>query len=905
MTALAVLVQISACSLFVRGPVSRIHLPPVASLVVQDSSGRPVDYTIVGDTIRLPHDGVFKVVFVPLELDTVYSLQNARSERVVERKKSGDAGEEWIQIHGKRRIGIVLGRSMEVCQAFDLSIMGTLSDSTSVEGRLVDDGVNQNSDVFTRRLNEFDQVFVRLTSPSFTLRLGDLGSPSGEPSKYQGIEAEYRAGGRSVSAMAAVSRARKTSTGFRGRDGYQGPYFLKGEHGENVSIVPGSETVFLNSVKMERGNEGDYTIDYEQGSITFTPARPIRDGDTIVVHFAYMMDVYPERTVALRFSSSFLEAAFSSRSDDASGLSAADRESLAVSGDSAWLSGYRFVGHGKGDYELRDGHFVFVGAGNGDYVVHFEFVGAGNGDYDYDRRGYFVFVGQGNGSFRAGRRAVPPSSLNSLTLNANIGGLQLRSLMGTFQRNAIAQGRTLRFYRIDALFQRDAGLLHARIAFKNRSPGLPRELEMPFEPRSHYQMEFSIGNEALRAGLRLFYTDDSIGIAGNELFSSFNGDMSIYGSVRTERRGSASRRIELLSASFAGFSVKFREMSGDSAFSHLSLSYARGAINFAAEDRADSRGHHRIFVVGVERRSDAWSFRFDGNLFFSSDTVRRSASLSWQVGGFSGRHELTYGASYIELESYEFVGEGHGNYSFDPATGSYYRDPGGAYVRSHRRLPSEQPAVKWVNSVQFNWGSERGAMHGFVRTSDIEHGARERKAGVDWFWKLAQRTSLRGNFFGESNLLGNFGKDYSYHGELSLEHGQFQPFIGIRRAEYGYMPERWDRWIGVRVVRYGRRFEARFTRVDGIATIDVLSFSPDIRLHILKMPVEIEGEIYYGFLKGVADSRWATPRVLPIGLGYRYRLRVTKVRKDNSNVNFSIMGTRFTTRFSASLELGF
>jgi hypothetical protein len=71
-------------------------------------------------------------------------------------------------------------------------------------------------------------------------------------------------------------------------EGSQGPYKLKGQNGElYVLVISGSERVYVNGLLLERGENNDYTIDYNAGEITFTPLFTITSEMRIAIEYQY------------------------------------------------------------------------------------------------------------------------------------------------------------------------------------------------------------------------------------------------------------------------------------------------------------------------------------------------------------------------------------------------------------------------------------------------------------------------------------------------------------------------------------------------------------------------------------------------------------------------------------------
>ena len=80
----------------------------------------------------------------------------------------------------------------------------------------------------------------------------------------------------SVEAAGAIAKGKYKRTEITTQNGNQGPYKLVGQNGElYVLVVSGSESVFINGNKLERGIDKDYIINYNAGEIIFNSTFPI------------------------------------------------------------------------------------------------------------------------------------------------------------------------------------------------------------------------------------------------------------------------------------------------------------------------------------------------------------------------------------------------------------------------------------------------------------------------------------------------------------------------------------------------------------------------------------------------------------------------------------------------------
>src|SRR5690606_15030916 len=180
----------------------------------------------------------------------------------------------------------------------DLQISGKLNDKVSLRASIQDANIPLQESGYSQRLDEFDQVFIELASDKWNIRAGAIDLQNNNSyfanfsKRVQGLLVNANLGNddsqTNVFAAGALVRGQFTRSQFTAQEGNQGPYKLQGPNNELfVLIVSGSETVFVNGVAVERGENADYIIDYNAGEIIFNPTFPITSEMRIKVEYQY------------------------------------------------------------------------------------------------------------------------------------------------------------------------------------------------------------------------------------------------------------------------------------------------------------------------------------------------------------------------------------------------------------------------------------------------------------------------------------------------------------------------------------------------------------------------------------------------------------------------------------------
>ena len=350
--------------------------------------------------------------------------------------------------------GITFGNNQgqSVQSSMDLQISGKLSKDVSVLASISDHNLPIQADGYTQTLEEFDKIYMQLNIKDRSiLRAGhlDLVDESTYFGRFQrrsmGLQYQTNFGKDNktfVDVSAGVARSEFHRIRFQGVEGNQGPYRLTGKNGEQfITIISGSEQVFIDGILMKRGENQDYVINYNTGEITFTSFRPIFKQNFITISYNYANRNYTRFLVtgALKHEREKIKLGFNwflendNRNAPLSlNLSKEDEQILANAGNNPDLM---FAPSGTvSEYDVNKILYQLVQNPIGNYYefstdqlqtlyqVAFTYFGGNQGDYQIKQTTnngrVFEYVGPNQGEYKAVRKLPAPQKAQVFSANS-------------------------------------------------------------------------------------------------------------------------------------------------------------------------------------------------------------------------------------------------------------------------------------------------------------------------------------------------------------------------------------------------------------------------------------------------------------------------------------------------------
>jgi hypothetical protein len=207
-----------------------------------------------------------------------------------------------LQSTGSISRGVSIGTNQDFVlnSSLNLQLTGKLSDKLEIMANITDKNVPIQPEGNTQSIRDFDKIFIRLDyDHRFWLDAGDIEVEQSDDAfmclhrKFMGMSFsasnELKGGNNLKNAVGGgVNKGKYVRQVLAVQNGVQGPYRLSGESGEpNITILAGSERVFMDGELLVRGQDNDYIIDYNTGELTFTVKHLMTSEKRVIVEYEY------------------------------------------------------------------------------------------------------------------------------------------------------------------------------------------------------------------------------------------------------------------------------------------------------------------------------------------------------------------------------------------------------------------------------------------------------------------------------------------------------------------------------------------------------------------------------------------------------------------------------------------
>ncbi|MFC1551656.1 hypothetical protein ACFL6P_03715 [Candidatus Latescibacterota bacterium] len=462
-----------------------------------------------------------------------------------------------LSFGGSKTFDVNVGSGNEAAlnQTLRLNITGKLTEDITLKAAISDQNVPISPEGDTRELEEIDRVMIEIAGKNFSAEMGDtdLRHEGGRWQSYMrrlsGAKVTARTGQFEFFASGAASEGRHTSITITPVEGNQGPYRLIADNGrQNISLIPGTETIWINGEELTRGNRYDYTIDYTTGEIIFTEQRIIGSDMRIVCDYEYTSESYRRNFYSAGANGGFagnrlkVGMVFAREADDYSkpvlyDLDESVKNVIKQAGDSpVYIEGRRPAENDSlGTYDEIDGHLVYDPSGAGKLNATFSWIGENEGAYRYLGGGIYEFVPEDQRGPGSGASYEPKAFIQS-PVSHDLAGINLSfAPVSYINIETEAAGSAVDNNTISDLDDSDNGGSAHRLGV-NITPeftlGIPLKIDIAGTYRSQ-DSEFSTLDRDRTAEENRTWGLPLIPQAGKETISEYSGGISMNRGILT------------------------------------------------------------------------------------------------------------------------------------------------------------------------------------------------------------------------------------------------------------------------------------------------------------------------------------------------------------------------------------
>ncbi len=194
------------------------------------------------------------------------------------------------------------GTNLSTTSGIDLSIEGQVTPEWTVRGFLTDRSLPIQPSGVSREIQEFDRIYIEARyREEVQIRAGDILVNSTHPLfpfrwKARGLTIAYapsvqKSGKRSreqIAGQVAFPKGQFARVELPVQPGVRGPYRITVPGRTFIVILAGTEHVWLNGQRLYRGEDADYTINYNTGELWFTERVLLTEASRVIVEFQYM-----------------------------------------------------------------------------------------------------------------------------------------------------------------------------------------------------------------------------------------------------------------------------------------------------------------------------------------------------------------------------------------------------------------------------------------------------------------------------------------------------------------------------------------------------------------------------------------------------------------------------------------